>query len=49
MVVNRRRIETLRHHGFRLAALALDHQLVESAEIGVGGGDKRVWAVGERK
>src|SRR5262249_8524656 len=36
------RVPLRRHQRLRLAALALDHELVESAEIGVGGGHERI-------
>src|SRR5258708_21320476 len=37
-----KRLPLRHHHGFRLAALALDHELVEGAEIGVGGRHERI-------
>ena len=37
-----KRLPLRHHHGFRLAALSLDHELVESAEIGVSGRHERI-------
>src|SRR6266478_7484907 len=39
---DRARVPLRHHHGFRLAALPLDRELVEGAEIGVGGCHERI-------